>query len=275
MKTLKLYILSALLTVMALGCYAEEYLPILENGKSWIVCICRHNMEEVYTYKQVSVSGNARIAGRDCKEIQVTEVYPVVYPEETETYWGRIDAQFMTETLYAYEENGKVYRINPIDGSLYFIFSMHEDWDEFRERYDQSLWEDLYAEPAVTTIENIGGKDRRCLWFPHFQYAGRDACVIEGIGPCYDFWPMIYPMCIYQAYSCVLIECRMNEEVIMTAEDFAALRAPGSNAVEALPAEPEGMYDRGASFDLQGRPVTNPVPGTIQVTSDNRKILTR
>lgn len=271
MKLLRFYILSALLTLMTFSCFAEEYLPFLENGKSWIICICQNGIENVYTYKQVSVLGNVYIAGRECKQIQVTDVYPV---EEEYCYWGFRDAHFMFETLYAYEENGKVYRINPINGNLYFIFSMQEDWDEYYDMHGQSAWEYLYTEQPVTTIENIAGKDRRCLWFPHFQYPGRDACVIEGIGPCYDFWPEIHPMGLCQTYSCVLIECRMNDEVIMTAEDFAALKAPGTNALPEISTEAASSAAGHPSFDLQGRPVRNPSPGTILITSDHRKILT-
>lgn len=71
-----------------------------------------------------------------------------------------------------------------------------------------------------------------------------------------------------------MLECRMNDEVIMTAEDFAALKAPGTNALPAISADAAPSAAGHPSFDLQGRPVRDPSPGTILITSDHRKILT-
>lgn len=267
MKTLKLYILSAMLTVMALGCYAEEYLPILENGKSWIVVLFGNDLDDVYGYREISVNRDVKIAGRDCKEIEITEIGKCWWDEST---LGYVQSAFMVETRYAYEEKGNLYTINPIDGKSSFIFGINKDWeaDPYGLKY-------TFEGDMISTIQNVAGKDRRCLWCPYSIKSNLQPWVVEGIGPSYDFWMVAQPSSVANVFHSAVLECRMNDEVIMTAEDFAALRAPGSNAVEALPTEPEGMNDRGASFDLQGRPVTNPVPGTIQVTSDNRKILTR
>ena len=269
MKPLRLYLLSAVLTVTALCCHAEEYLPFLENGKSWIVVLFGRDLDDVHSYRQVTVNRDVKIAGRDCKEIAITEVDKCWWDEEMFSF---VESAFMTETSYAFEEDGNVYSINPITGGTYLIFSIREEWEnelfELKDCYDEK------GMAMTTTLHTIAGKERRCLWSPYSVKSDVPACVVEGIGPSYDFWHVIF--CGSAAYIChsAMLECRMNDEVIMTAEDFAALKAPGTNALPAISADAAPSAAGHPSFDLQGRPVRDPSPGTILITSDHRKILT-
>lgn len=269
MKLLKFYILSALLTVMTFSCFAEEYLPFLENGKSWIVVLFGSDLDDIHSYRQVTVNRDVKIAGRDCKEIAITEVDKCWWDEEMFSF---VESAFMSETSYAVEEDGNVYSINPITGESYLIFSIREEWEnglfELKDCYEDK------GMAMTTTLQNIAGKERRCLWSPFSVQSKVPACVVEGIGPSYDFWHVDF--CGSAAYilHSAMLECRMNDEVIMTAEDFAALKAPGTNALPEINTDASPSDAGHPAFDLQGRPVRNPSPGTILITSDHRKILT-
>lgn len=195
----KLLSLIFMLAVAYSGISAEEYKPMLTEGKSWTVLHIHFvNVEELITY---TVSGDTVVDGRTCKRIIVE------YPKS--------NYKFATA---AYEEGEKLYSYGlSEDGKPVLLI-------DFSKNVGDERFEGGDKVESVDYI-TVNGVTRKRIIFD--VYNGETACWVEGIGTNYDYWigGFTQPTDGSVYY---LLECRENGELVFSQSDFGVTLSLGS-----------------------------------------------
>lgn len=173
------------------GILAEEYKPMLNEGKSWTVLHIHFvNVEERINY---TVSGDTVVDGRACKRIIVE------HPESNYRY-----------ATAAYEEDQKLYSYGlSEDGKPVLLL-------DFSKNVGDELFDGGDKVKSVDYI-TVNGVTRKRIIFD--VRGGETACWVEGVGSNYDYWigGFTKPTDGSVYY---LLECRENGELVFSQSDF-------------------------------------------------------
>lgn len=181
------------------GILAEEYKPMLMEGKSWTVWHLYHvNKEETLTY---TVSGDTIVDGRTCKRI-------IVEPLEKDYKYS----------VAAYEEDGKLYAYQfSSDGKPVLLLDFSKNVGD----------EQFYRGNKVESVDyiTVNGVTRKRILFASSH--SETPCWVEGIGANYDCWATnIARPSNGSVYY--LLECRENGELVFSQSDFGVTMSVGS-----------------------------------------------
>lgn len=236
MKQFFIFILSCI----SICTNAQEYLPILAEGKTWVT-LYTCGMPETDFYRTSIIKGDTVINGTECKRI----IY--YYEDGSEaTSGGRI------------EEEKKVYAINE-DGSreLVLDFNMHTGdtyWSDKNQREVSVMAED--------SIEVRGVKRRRLTIGTHGRFIGY---WVEGIGSNLEDAKLNCPNSSY-GYKYYTYECYENGELVFTMDDFSSPSVCGVTAPAAKP------KSEGKVYDISGISVQKPKKGSLYIKGGKKYI---
>lgn len=216
----------------------QEYLPILEDGKSWVLVEKRRPLypgEKDVAYYDVSVVGDTTLGNKQCKKVSIV---------------GRDGANSYSDILY--EENGKLNRVVYIGYGIYSFVPLIDMTLEKGDKvpiqigydYPPEVFPDYFVEirdsGSVTTTDGI---DRKVLdvtdGYTHQPGVDGTEVWVEGIGCNGDIWLTSFPIpgnsiVIYSYIDC----CMKDGEVLFTKEDFDRLLGKYSGMDEVGPTEP-------------------------------------
>ena len=242
----------------ALGCQAE-YLPFIEEGKSWIMAeeSGYGNEHEICSYRKIEVTGSMEISGKD---FFILEIREGKYDDKGNwiTYLG----PFSASLILLNEENGVISIAIPEDKGYWFreLFSLDMKPEEWHP-------EDP-TRPFKTTVE-INGEQRAAIYAGNAL--GHIGWIVEGIGASVNFWDDCVPTLAYAKFlRTYMVECRKDDKVLFTQEDFQKLPIPGNNGNE-MPSADKPLSE---IYDLQGNSVSEMQQGEIYV-KDGKKVMAR
>lgn len=242
----------------ALGCQAE-YLPFIEEGKSWIMAeeSGYGNEHEICSYRKIEVTGSMEISGKD---FFILEIREGKYDDKGNwiTYLG----PFSASLILLNEENGVISIAIPEDKGYWFreLFSLDMKPEEWHP-------EDP-TRPFKTTVE-INGEQRAAIYAGNAL--GHIGWIVEGIGASVNFWDDCVPTLAYAKFlRTYMVECRKDDKVLFTQEDFQKLPIPGNNGIE-MPSADKPLSE---IYDLQGNSVSEMQQGEIYV-KDGKKVMAR
>ncbi len=204
--------------------------PILEDGKSWIwETIDPHLSEEDMSIYNITVCGDTVVENIDCRRLCMT----YVNRNNKKSY------------IAAYEDGGRLY-----------VFS--EDKKIFIEMLDLSLQVgDLVNDWSVIREDIVNVNGTACRRLVIGADSNEVAIWVESIGSNIDIWmvPIEMPIGVYMR----MVECRLNGTVIFTNDDF-------NSTTSITPVINESPTDSTITYDLSGRKVEYPNPGTIYIS---------
>lgn len=236
MKQFFIFILSCI----SLCTNAQEYLPILTEGKTWVT-LYTFGAPEYDFYRTSIIKGDTIINGTKCKRI-------IYYSEDGRevTSGGRI------------EEGKKVYAVNE-DGSckLQFDFGMHTGdtyWSD-NNHHEVSIM-------AEDSIEVRGVKRRRLTIGIDGEFKGY---WVEGIGSNWENVKLNYPNSSY-GYQYYTYECYENGELVFTMDDFSAPTVCGV----AKPTAKQQTEDK--IYDISGMNIQKPKKGNLYIKGGKKYI---
>ncbi|MDE6010849.1 MAG: hypothetical protein K2F87_05350 [Muribaculaceae bacterium] len=258
----------------AIGSLAD-YLPIMPPGRSWILQVddlwASDNGSELMGYIKMEVDRTIVIDGKDCVRLVSTPV------EFRDGEWQDVSSTAINvpyiAVIYAYQDlqTGSVYWLEQIDDStietdvdlplelpqaLYSFTLPTIDW-----------WLQFEDKDILHTTVYIRGKERKAMYFDVWYF---NEWVVDGIGAGSDLVWTDLPTGLRVVPVRTLLECRQDGEVIFTKEDFDALEVPGVNVeVSILEAE----SSEAPLYDLMGRRVTEPIPGSIYIRGGKKFIV--
>ncbi len=216
----------------------QEYLPILEDGKSWVLVEKRRPLypgEKDVAYYDVSVVGDTTLGNKQCKKVSIV---------------GRDGANSYSDILY--EENGKLNRVVYIGYGIYSFVPLIDMTLEKGDKvpiqtgydYPPEVIPDYFVEirdsGSVTTTDGI---DRKVLdvtdGYSHQSGVDGTEVWVEGIGCNGDIWLTLFPIpgnsiVIYSYIDC----CMKDGEVLFTKEDFDRLLGKYNGIDKVGPTEP-------------------------------------
>ena len=217
------------------------YLPVLSEGKSWLVELISDDSESVTSILQVS--GDTIVNDRVCKKISITKT-----------------GEYQPEKFaIACEQDGKVW--NVVDGTFNLLFDM--GW----ENKDHAS--DLGIVRKVDVI-TVNGTSRKRLMIDSGvdgDYMGYLYYVVEGVGLSTDYF--IDALGIgsgVQRYR--MLSCRENGEEIFTADDFKQ-KTSGITEITADNADPA----KAEMYDLQGHKVAQPAQPGIYIHQGKKVVV--
>lgn len=225
---------SMLLCLITLSTFAQEYRPMLTDGKEWH-CFRRVALSDVdrepngeWTYT-IKVVGDSVINGVAYKKMCREYTQDVPSGESRCTYFAAIEKD---RKVYSYSEDGDV---------LYLDFSLHEG--------------DCVAsnpEFVVTNEETFEAKNRK-----YRRLVLNDYVWVEGIG-CRNAFEIIPEMGIELAPPYILedymVECYDNGELIFTKDDFYNT----TTGIENVTAEDQKSAD---VYSISGVKIAKPEKG--------------
>lgn len=230
----KKLLLNMLLCLITLSTFAQEYRPMLTDGKEWH-CFRRVALSDVdwepngeWTYT-IKVVGDSLINGVAYKKMCKEYTQDVPSGESRCTYFAAIEKD---RKVYSYSEDGDV---------LYFDFSLHE-----------GDCVSSYPEYVVTNEETFEAKNRkyRRLVLSGFVW-------VEGIGSrnAFEIIPEmgseLAPPYILEDY---MVECYDNGELIFTKDDFYNT----TTGIENVTAEDQKNAD---VYSISGVKIAKPEKG--------------
>ena len=203
----------------------REYLPILEDGKSWVMVEKRIPMkpgEKDTAYYDVMIVGDITINDKVCKKVSIVE-------RDGEESWG----------TNLYEENGKLFIASKSNMALLLDMSC-EKGDKLDIFIGPSeVYPDTYLEiidSRFTTASD--GLERKVLdvrWGDWME----SGVWIEGIGCDGDSWPLLFPETSNGRWVEMYIDsCMKDGEVLFTRADFEQLLGKYSGRDKVRPTEP-------------------------------------
>ena len=216
----------------------QEYLPIVDDGKSWVLVEKRRPLypgEKDVAYYDVSVVGDTTLGNKQCKKVSIV---------------GRDGANSYSDILY--EENGKLNRVVYIGYGIYSFVPLIDMTLEKGDKvpiqtgydYPPEVIPDYFVEirdsGSVTTTDGI---DRKVLdvtdGYSHQSGVDGTEVWVEGIGCNGDIWLTLFPIpgnsiVIYSYIDC----CMKDGEVLFTKEDFDRLLGKYNGIDKVGPTEP-------------------------------------
>lgn len=227
---------------------AQEYIPMLSEGKSW-TCINGHMQNSSDTENKanakyiITVEGDTIVDGKEMAKI----------------VWRYNDGHVYSYA--AYEENGK----------LYSYFKKYGDEKEtLMLMYDMN-WNvgDETLQGKVTTVDEIEvkGIKRKRIIVGEGEYA---TYIVEGIGADW-FWYFSgvapdhssdkYMYCQY------MTECYDNGSLIFTQADFVTEPTTAINSIKTNLHKCQQTI-----YDISGKPISIPSRGTVYIQNCKKKI---
>lgn len=201
----------------------REYLPILEDGKSWVLVEKRVQWkpeDKEFAYYDVSIVGDITFGNKPCKKVSIVE------------RGGK-----GSSSVILYEENGK----------LYYAVNYGSDIDVFWPLIDLTLekgdkvnyyigatYPPEVAPDDYLTIRDSGsvttedGVERKVLYsysgWTHIPGTDGSEAWVEGIGCSGDTWLTAFPKPTNGRWIYSYIDCCMKDgEVLFTKADFDKL----------------------------------------------------
>lgn len=233
------YLLVIFLALFGNNAKAQDFLPILAEGRSWQ---CRDSSFMRGGSFTVEVAGDTLAYGYSCKKIRYKKS-------------GYIEL--------ALEENGRLYRLEPENENDQEVCNTPTLICDFNLNIGDTAWEEEITK--VDTIEVRGVKRRRIS--TDGDYWPRPIWV-EGIGSYTDGWYSTMPRTVSHLFS-YIEACYDNGELIFTKDDFFApsVTAGISNIESAI-------KHNGQTYDLSDRRIDNPIAKGVYI-KDGRKYVKR
>lgn len=219
------HILFILFSLMGTYVSAQEFLPVLTEGKVWHYRDSLASKNRDFT---LEVRGDTVDNGRNCKKL---------YYES-----GSCTTR--------YEEDGRLFCFEP-ENEYSDVFDTPCLICDFNLEVGDAAWKGQVM--RVDTIEVRGVQRKRIVV--------SDVCPqviwVEGIGSYTNEWPSVLPMPTNGHVMTFITECYENGELIFTKDDFFAPAV--STGIGTVTIEKK---DEGRIYDLTGRPVSRfPVKG--------------
>lgn len=224
----------------------QIYLPVLVNGRTWKLSYTNRDTREDLpdTYMTITVDGDSIVDGKICKKLLVDyrTLVSAVYPQY----------------IVAYENNGKIYRIDE-EGEEYLVMDMSIHKGDVFDGVKVVLKEDYMM---------IGGKRHKLLMidsgFDHvngeYQYYE-----VEGIGLSKDEFVNMGLM-DENIYFHRLIACYDNGKCIFSAADFP------KNETSRLTMSTIIRLKDGTMHDIHGRKCNDIIKGEIFIQNGKKYI---
>lgn len=215
--------LIAIIIAMTLLCVSKavgaerEYLPILEDGKSWVTASVRYNRtpDRLYydtVYYDVKVVGDITVDGRLCKKLSKKQING--------------DKSF---ELIEYEENGKLYAVNEGFGLIPLVDMTLEKGDSINALDGSNpaiSVPDVYFNVYDSkTLQTPDGKDRKVLivgmddpsgvWIEGIGADGNSSMILQVLPTSMDSYS-------YTVHE-YIISCMKDGEVLYTNDDYKQL----------------------------------------------------
>jgi len=225
--------LSTLFCIFTMVSVAQTYIPVLSDGKVWQYATvnCYERTDTTGHYK-ITVTGDTIINDFICKKI-------IVQNE---------NMQFPIQTFVAYEDNGKVYKVE--EGKLILLFDIGLKKGDCINNL---------AEVVGEYTKVINGKQRKVIVIDSMVDHSDGEClyyVIEGIGVSKDEFISNFNIGNDDDF-CTLVSCTENGFVI----DIASLgNIETSIESPKLTYQGDNMY-----YDLSGIKSQNPIKGNLYI----------
>lgn len=235
------YLFFILVSFFGMNAAAQDFRPILSDGKVWH---CQYTyLGGAYAYT-ITIDGDTIVGDKACKK--------AVFEGTTDrgVAFNRTEACF--------EENGRLYSFDPENDETddYTVPCLICD---FNLNVGDPAWNGYVTK--VDTIEVRGVQRRRIT----LDYS--DLCVwVEGIGTYSDGWPTTRPIPTNGHTETVDSVCE-NRQVIFTKEDFFAPAI--TNSIN--PTENQ-MKQGGKKYDLTGKLVRKAKKNEIYIQDGKKRI---
>lgn len=231
---------------MQVSLYGQQYLPIFEDGKRWVV---KWQAADIVENRIKEVSGDTIINGN---------LYRIL------------------DNNYVRQADAKVYVWNESDNQEVSLYDFDlKEGDVFCD-----IGEDRLMVVSVDTIEVCGVSRKRIAFIPEWyigfykdfyngEYNGKDpkywiVCWVEGIGSSNS--PMDYSDWYVTGPRHTMQECYFNGECIFTYDDFF------TNPVSRVAVTTHPMAESQAIYDLQGRRAQQPQRGGLYIQNGKKFI---
>lgn len=244
-----------LLFIVTWGCinvWAQEYKPMLTDGKMWVYATIIDGEEFNVLSPSTSVAtvcGDTIVGGRTCKKL----CYRV--------YGKNPKEKALVRTYVLYEEEGKVYAWNVAgtnDGfALMLNFNM-EKGDKAQNGIDEVARKDMV---------NAYGEERQRLVFGSGNSQDFPMIWVEGVGSSINSYFVMLPMPTGGYANRYLLECYDNGKLIFTRDDFIK-DVPTS--IAAHTASKTSGAER--MYDLSGRQTSSPKRGDVYVSNGEKHV---
>ena len=172
----------------------HEYLPVLSEGKSWQVATYNDDPNDIIKVYSVSVGGDTIVNNLTCKKIDVV-------PK---------DSHMATASPVAYEENGKVWKVEE-NGQMVLIFDVGLHLNEQFNGVAHVVGEDVISVNGVSRKRLLIDSGCDCVNYMYY--------VVEGVGISLDECVM-YLGVGNGSHPCRMVSCSENGETIFTYNDF-------------------------------------------------------
>lgn len=242
------YLILLLLSFIGANANAQDFLPILVEGRVWN---CEYNIIDGYEIRDltIEIKGDTVVGEHNCKKAIVSST----------NYYG--NPYSIVEPCF--EENGRLYCFDPedLDGDM----GSRENYTvpclicDFNLGVGDDAW--FGTVHKVDTIE-VHGVQRRRIFLDDEDYD----IWVEGIGPSTDLWPSMRPRAT-DGHVIYLKSCYdENGNLIFSQEDFLAPATNGIDGVEATSAKD------GAIYDLTGKAIQTPKRNEIYIKDGRKRI---
>lgn len=231
-------IILILLSAFAMTANAQDFLPVLTEGKTWHMLYVHGYDSNTYTW---TVDGDTIVGERNCKRVQYNTS-------------GNYEA--------AFEEDGRLYCFGPEPGDFEStVYTCPELICDFNLKAGDEAWYSTVT--RVDTIEVRGIKRRRIV-----LGSGSDVWV-EGIGANHDGWPTSRPVPTAGHAEESIDSVYENGVLVFTRDDFfAPAVSTGIQQTVVAPAR------SGQKYDLTGKAIPAARKNEIYI-EDGRKHLDR
>lgn len=243
----KIMILTIMLFFSMANIFSQEvYQSVLTEGKMWKLSLSyRDSRQDIPdAYMTITVNGDSIVNGKVCKKLLVDyrNIAEVIYPQY----------------IVAYENNGKVYRIDE-DGEENLVMNMNLHKGDIFDDINVVLKEDYIV---------IDGMVRKWLMIDsgidhtHGEYI---YYIVEGIGLSKDEF-VNTGLIDENIYFHRLIACYDNGKCIFSAADFPKVGTNGLIIPQMV------ILKDNTLFDLQGRKRSNIMKGEIFIQNGKKYI---
>ena len=195
MKKIIFTLLGMLMITSASAASQPTFIPILSEGKSWQVAAYNDDPNDIIKVYSVSVGGDTIVNNLTCKKIDVV-------PK---------DSHMATASPVAYEENGKVWKVEE-NGQMVLIFDVGLHLNEQFNGVAHVVGEDFVCVNGVSRKRLTIDSGCDCVNYMYY--------VVEGVGISLDECVM-YLGVGNGSHPCRMVSCSENGETIFTYEDFS------------------------------------------------------
>lgn len=237
--------LSFIIALVCLHAGAQEYKPMLTDGKMWGYATVVEGEEFHVLSPSTSVAaicGDTIVGGRACKKLCYRE------------YGKNPKEAAKAETFALYEEGGKVYAWGVAEASDGFALML----DFSMEKGDKT--QDGIAEVECKDMVGAYGAERQRLVFGTSNSQGFPMVWVEGVGSSINYYHAPLPQPTGGYANRYLLECYDNGKLIFTRDDFTKNMPTAISAPTASRASADGRM-----YDLQGRQTSAPRRGEVYI----------